>query len=52
VDFPLTLDAQALGLQQGKATIVVTVRDLSWRNGFKGRATILKKEMVIYKKSP
>ena len=53
VDFPLVLDAQALGLQQGKATIVVTVRDLSWRNGFKGRITTLKKEMVIYyKKSP
>jgi hypothetical protein len=53
VDFPLALDAQALGLQQGKATIVVTVRDLSWRNGFKGRATTMKKEMVVYyKKSP
>jgi hypothetical protein len=53
VDFPLTLDAQALGLQQGKATIVVTVHDLSWRNGFKGRVTTLKKEMVIYyQKSP
>jgi hypothetical protein len=53
VDFPLELDAQALGLQQGKATVVVTVRDLSWRNGFKGRITTLKKEMVIhYQKSP
>ena len=53
VDFPLEFDPQALGLQQGKATIVVTVRDLSWRNWFKGRATTLKKEMVIYyKKSP
>jgi len=53
VDFPLVLDAQALGMQQGKATIVVTVRDLSWRNGFKGRITTLKKEMVIYyQKSP
>ena len=53
VDFPLVLDAQALGMQQGKATIVVTVRDLSWRNGFKGRITTLKKEMVVYyKKSP
>ena len=53
VDFPLTLDAQDLGLQQGKATIVVTVHDLSWRNGFKGRVTTLKKEMVVYyKKSP
>ena len=53
VDFPLTLDAQALGMQQGKATIVVTVRDLSWRNGFKGRITTMKKEMVVYyKKSP
>ena len=53
VDFPLAIDAQALGLQEGKATIVVTVRDLSWRNGFKGRATTMKKEMVVYyKKSP
>jgi len=53
VDFPLALDAQDLGLQEGKATIVVTVRDLSWRNGFKGRITTLKKEMVVYyKKSP
>jgi hypothetical protein len=53
VDFPLEVDAQALGLHEGKATIVVTVHDLSWRNGFKGRATTLKKEMVIYyKKSP
>jgi hypothetical protein len=47
VDIPLTLDTQALGLQQGKATIVVTAHDLSWRNGFKGRVTILKKELVI-----
>ena len=53
VDFPLALDAQALGMQQGKATIVVTVRDLSWRNGFKGRIITLKKEIVIYhQKSP
>ena len=53
VDFPLALDPQALGMQQGKATIVVTVRDLSWRNGFKGRITTLKKEVVIYyPKSP
>jgi len=53
VDFPLALDAQALGLQEGKATIVVTARDLSWRNGFKGRITTMKKEMVVYyKKSP
>ena len=53
VDFPVVFDAQALGLQQGTATIVVTVHDLSWRNGFKGRITTLKKEMVIYyQKSP
>jgi len=50
VDFPLTLDAQALGLQPGKATLVVTVRDLSWRNGFQGRITTHKREMVIYYK--
>jgi hypothetical protein len=52
-DFPLVLDAQALGLQEGKATLVIKAHDLSWRNGFKGRITILKKEMVIYyQKSP
>jgi len=53
VNFPLVLDAKTLGLQEGKATLVITARDLSWRNGFKGRITILKKEMVIYyQKSP
>ena len=53
VEFPLELDAQDLGLQQGKAAIVITVHDLSWRNGFKGRVTTIKKEVVIYhKKSP
>lgn len=53
LDFPLVLDPETLGLQQGEATIVVTVRDLSWRNGFRGRITTLKKEMVIrYEKSP
>jgi hypothetical protein len=53
VNIPLVVDGQALGLQEGKATIVVKVRDLSWRNGFKGRLTTLEKEVVIYhKKSP
>jgi len=53
VVFPLEVDSQALGLHEGKATIVVTVRDLSWRNWFKGRTTTMKKEMVVYyKKSP
>ncbi|PIU52337.1 MAG: hypothetical protein COS90_12005 [Deltaproteobacteria bacterium CG07_land_8_20_14_0_80_60_11] len=53
VDFPLALDAQALGLQEGQATLVITARDLSWRNWFRGRSTTMKKEMVIYyKKSP
>ena len=52
-DFPLVLDAQAFGLQAGKATLVITARDLSWRNGFKGRITTLKKEvMIYYQKSP
>lgn len=54
VDLPLDLDAKTLGLQEGKATLVITARDLSWRNGFKGRITTLKKELVIYyyEKSP
>ena len=53
VDLPLDLDAKALGLREGKASLVITARDLSWRNGFKGRITTLKREMVIYhEKSP
>ncbi len=48
VNIPLTLDPQTLGLHQGKATIIVTVHDLSWRNGFKGRITTLKKEIVFH----
>jgi len=39
VDFPLVVDGQALGLQEGKATIVVTVRDLILEKLVKGRAT-------------
>jgi hypothetical protein len=53
VNLPLDLDAKTLGLQEGKATLVITAHDLSWRNGFKGRITTLKKEIVIYyQKSP
>jgi hypothetical protein len=53
VNLPLDLDAKTLGLREGKATLVITARDLSWRNGFKGRITTLKKEIVIYyQKSP
>lgn len=53
VNLPLTLDPQTLGLHYGKATIVVTVHDLSWRNGFTGRVTTLKKEIVFQSvKSP
>ncbi len=48
VNLPLTLDPEKLGLHYGKATIIVTVRDLSWRNGFKGRITTLKKEIVFH----
>jgi hypothetical protein len=48
VDLPLDLDAKSLGLREGKATLVITAHDLSWRNGFKGRITTLKKEIVIY----
>jgi len=48
VDLPLDLDAKSLGLREGKATLVITAHDLSWRNGFQGRVTTLKKEIVIY----
>jgi len=52
IKIPLVIDTQALGLQEGEATIVVTARDLSWSNGFKGRQTTLKKKIVVYHQSP
>ena len=52
VETPLVLDARNLHLQQGPATIMVTARDLSSRNWFQGRVTVLKREIYINLKKP
>jgi hypothetical protein len=51
VNIPLKINTQALGLHEGEATIEIKARDLSWNNGFKGRETIIKKNIIIYHKS-
>lgn len=53
VEIPLSIDAQALGLREGMATLLITAHDLSWRNGFRGRRTTFVRKLVITReKSP
>jgi hypothetical protein len=53
VEVSLVLDAEALNLRDGPATLKIATRDLSWRNSFQGRLTVLKKEIYINtKRSP
>jgi murein DD-endopeptidase MepM/ murein hydrolase activator NlpD len=47
VEIPFVLDAKALGLNEGKATLVVTAHDRSWRNRFQGRVATLTQEVVL-----
>ena len=47
VEIPVTLEPQALGFKEGKATLTVEARDRSWRNLFRGRTASLKQEVVI-----
>jgi hypothetical protein len=47
VEFPLLLDAQALGLREGQATILVKVYDSSWRNWFQGRVSTHKLNIQV-----
>jgi hypothetical protein len=48
IKIPLLIDAQALGLREGKALLLIIVRDLSWRNWFQGRQTTLERRFIIY----
>lgn len=48
VKIPLLIDAQALGLQEGEAMLVIMARDLSWGNWFQGRQTTLEKRFLVY----
>ncbi len=47
VEVPFTLDAQVLGLKEGKAVLMVKVHDRSWRNRFQGREVVLSRELVL-----
>jgi hypothetical protein len=47
VEFPLLLDALALGLREGQATLQVKVCDSSWRNWFQGRVTTYKLDVKV-----
>ncbi|MEW6388107.1 MAG: M23 family metallopeptidase [Thermodesulfobacteriota bacterium] len=47
VELPLTLEPQALGLKEGKATLTVTARDRSWGNFFQGRSQSLTRDLDI-----
>lgn len=47
VEVPFVLDARSLGLQEGKATLLVEVWDHSWRNHFHGRHASLSLEMMV-----
>lgn len=47
VDVRVTIEAKALGLQEGPGTLTVAARDRSWRNRFKGRSRVLQRDVVI-----
>jgi hypothetical protein len=46
-ELPFTLNSQALGLKEGKATLVVQAHDNSWRNRFQGRVVTMSREVVL-----
>jgi murein DD-endopeptidase MepM/ murein hydrolase activator NlpD len=47
IEIPFTVDAKALGLKDGKATLVVQSHDYSWRNHFQGRLATLTREVDL-----
>lgn len=47
IEMPVVADAKELGLKEGKAKIVVTAHDFSWRNRFQGRVTTLIREVEV-----
>ena len=46
-EIPLVVDARALGLEEGKATLTVAAHDYSWRNRFQGRLGTLIREVDV-----
>ncbi|MCX5892803.1 MAG: M23 family metallopeptidase, partial [Deltaproteobacteria bacterium] len=47
VGIPIVLEPKALGFKEGKATLIATARDRSWREMFRGRSARLSQEVVI-----
>jgi len=48
VKIPLQIEAEALGLQEGEAILVIMAWDLSWGNWFQGRQTTLEKRFLVH----
>lgn len=44
---PLSIDARALGLAQGDATLRITARDLSWRDWTRGNRTVVEVPLSV-----
>ena len=47
MELPFTLEPQALGFKEGKATLTAQVWDRSWRDWFRGRTATLSREVTI-----
>ena len=52
VETPLLLDAEALHLHQGPATLKIAASDTSERNWSQGRVTVLKRKIYINLRKP
>jgi len=50
--FEIEIDSKALGLVHGDASLMVAVRDWSWRNSFRGNETALEIPLKIDLKKP
>jgi len=50
--FEIEIDPKALGLAHGKASLMLTARDWSWRNGFRGNETRREIPLTIDLKNP
>jgi len=47
VEVPVTLEPKTLGLQEGKATLIIAATDRSWRNLLKGGGVSLSREVEV-----
>ena len=50
--FNILIEPEKLGISDGKATLLATVADYSWRGFFRGNKTVIEKDVVIDTKPP